>query len=86
MSKGARFVSATIAMAKIPNAINPSGKNLKMNQTPCCCWAWTIPIMLRVPVPLVFRLVITIAETTASPMATSYETICALERSAPIKG
>src|SRR5579884_3846908 len=33
-SKGARFVSATIAIAKIPNAINPSGKNLKKNQTP----------------------------------------------------
>src|SRR5580698_9664592 len=30
-SKGARFVSATIAMAKITNAISPSGKNLKMN-------------------------------------------------------
>src|SRR6202451_3407160 len=30
-SKGARFGSATIAMAKITNAISPSGKNLKMN-------------------------------------------------------
>src|ERR1700742_3878146 len=33
-SNGARFVSATMAMAKITNAINPSGKNLKMNQVP----------------------------------------------------
>src|SRR5271167_670954 len=31
-SNGARLVSATIAMAKIANARNPSGKNLKMNQ------------------------------------------------------
>src|SRR5579863_566924 len=30
-SKGARLVSATIAMAKIANARKPSGKNLKMN-------------------------------------------------------
>src|SRR5579871_3384622 len=33
-SNGARFVSATIAIAKIPNAINPNGKNLNRNQTP----------------------------------------------------
>src|ERR1700682_5439804 len=33
-SKGARLVSATIATAKIKNAISPNGKNLKMNQTP----------------------------------------------------
>src|SRR6516225_4577677 len=32
-SNGARFVSATIAIAKIVNAIIPSGKNLKRNQT-----------------------------------------------------
>src|ERR1700691_2948848 len=31
-SKGARLVSATMAMAKIKNAIRPSGKNLKTNQ------------------------------------------------------
>src|SRR5215472_779747 len=31
-SKGARFVSATMAMAKTTKAISPSGKNLKMNQ------------------------------------------------------
>src|ERR1051326_1911673 len=31
-SKGTRLVSATIAMAKITNAIRPSGKNLKTNQ------------------------------------------------------
>src|SRR6266516_1340827 len=30
-SNGARFVSATIAMAKMPNAMMPSGKNLKRN-------------------------------------------------------
>ncbi len=60
-----------MAMAKITNAIRPSGKNLKMNQTPCRCCAWTIPIMLSVPVPCSFRLVIRIAETTVSPMATS---------------
>ena len=33
-----------------------------------------------------FKLVIRMTETTASPIATSYETICALERSAPIRG
>src|SRR6201997_4427692 len=36
-SNGARFVSATMAMAKMANAISPSGKNLKINQTPCAC-------------------------------------------------
>src|SRR5881628_2063050 len=34
-SNGARLVSATIAMAKITNAIKPMGKNLKTNQV-CC--------------------------------------------------
>src|SRR6202040_3735769 len=34
-SKGARLVSATMAMAKIVKAMMPSGKNLKMNQMPC---------------------------------------------------
>src|SRR6266852_9895243 len=34
-SNGARLVSATIAIAKMPNAIKPSGKNLKTNHTPC---------------------------------------------------
>src|SRR5271165_6929497 len=84
-SNGARLVSATIAMAKIANARNPSGKNLKMNQTCCCCCASTMPIILSVPVP-VCRLVISTAQTIARPMATSYETICALERSEPIRG
>ena len=32
-SKGARLVSATMATAKIANAISPSGKNLKMNHS-----------------------------------------------------
>ena len=45
----ARFVSATIAMAKITNAINPSGKNLKMNQMPWLSCACTMPTMLSVP-------------------------------------
>src|SRR5580693_5876215 len=36
-SKGARLVSATMETAKIKNAISPSGKNLKMNQTPWSC-------------------------------------------------
>src|SRR5215831_13712506 len=85
-SKGARLVSATMATAKMKNAISPSGKNLKMNHVCCAYCACTIPIMLRVPVPESLRLVIRIAEITASPMATSYETICALERSAPISG
>src|SRR5437588_9668410 len=31
-SKGARLVSATIATAKMKNAMSPSGKNLKINQ------------------------------------------------------
>src|SRR2546430_7465282 len=31
-SKGARLVSATMETAKIKNAMNPNGKNLKMNQ------------------------------------------------------
>ena len=44
-----------------------------------------MPIMLSVPVP-VCRLVISTAETIARPMAISYETICALERSEPISG
>src|SRR5579859_5516669 len=30
-SKGARLVSATMAIAKIPNPISPSGKNLNRN-------------------------------------------------------
>src|SRR5271167_3077250 len=47
-SNGARLVSATMATAKMKKATRPSGKNLKTNQTPCSCWAWTIPIMLRV--------------------------------------
>ncbi len=84
-SKGARLVSATIAMANTPNARKPSGKNLKMNQVCCAACASTMPIMLSVPVP-VCRLVISTAETIASPMAISYETICALERSEPISG
>src|ERR1700682_2019207 len=33
-SNGARLVSATMATAKIKNAISPNGKNLKMNHTP----------------------------------------------------
>src|ERR1700691_992732 len=85
-SKGARLVSETMATAKMKKAISPSGKNLKMNHSPCACCASTMPIMLRVPVPVAFRLVIRTAETTASPMATSYDTICALERRAPISG
>src|ERR1700685_1697577 len=32
-SKGARLVSATMAMAKTMKAMKPNGKNLKMNQT-----------------------------------------------------
>src|ERR1700690_1665942 len=31
-SNGARLVSATMAMAKMPNGRNPRGKNLKRNQ------------------------------------------------------
>src|SRR5579864_1346327 len=85
-SKGARLVSATMAIAKIKNPTSPSGKNLKMNHSPCACCACTMPIMLSVPVLVSLRLVIRMTETTASPMATSYETICALERSAPING
>src|SRR3954447_6118348 len=85
-SQGARFVSATMAMAKIPNAISPSGQNLNRNHIPCDCCALTISIMLRVPMPSSFMLVIMIAEMTARPIATSYDTICALERSAPIRG
>src|ERR1700691_6689266 len=73
-SNGARLVSATMATAKMKNAINPSGKNLKMNHSPCACCACTIPIMLRGPVPSALRLVIRTADTTANPMATSYET------------
>src|SRR5215467_3193744 len=85
-SNGARFVSATMAIAKIVNATIPSGKNLKINHWCCSNCDCTIPIMLSVPVLDSFRLVIMMAETTASPIATSYETICALERSAPING
>src|SRR5439155_24130624 len=85
-SNGARLVSATMATAKTKNAISPSGKNLNANQTCCACCDCTMPIMLKVPVPVWLRLVISTAETTANPMAISYETICALERSAPIKG
>src|SRR6266581_7563507 len=36
-SKGARLVSATIATAKMKNAMNPRGKNLKTNQM-CCAF------------------------------------------------
>src|ERR1700692_2151652 len=48
-SKGARLVSATMATAKIKNAIRPRGKNLKTNQVSCAACACTIPIMLKVP-------------------------------------
>src|SRR5580765_6852291 len=34
-SKGARLVSATMATAKMKNPTSPSGKNLKMNHSPC---------------------------------------------------
>src|ERR1035441_29282 len=81
-----RIKQLDLPLFPVTNAIRPSGKNLKMNQTPCCCCARTISIMLSVPVPLAFMLVIKIAETTARPMATSYDTICALDRSAPING
>src|SRR5438874_7408591 len=74
-SNGARLVSATIATANTKKAISPSGKNLKMNQVCCASCACTSPIMLRVPVPSAFRLLIRTAETTASPIAISYETI-----------
>src|SRR6266404_3963824 len=57
-SKEARLVSATMATAKIKNAINPSGKNLKMNHIPYACYDYTMPIMLKVPVPSSFRLII----------------------------
>src|SRR2546423_15577443 len=33
-SEGARLVSATMATAKLKKAIKPTGKTLKMNQTP----------------------------------------------------
>src|SRR6202140_5524642 len=49
-SKGARFVSAPMATAKIKKPTRPSGKNLKMNHSPCACCACTMPIMLSVPV------------------------------------
>src|ERR1039458_9889166 len=38
-SKGARLVSATMATAKMKKATSPSGKNLKMNHSPCACCA-----------------------------------------------
>src|ERR1700691_5208075 len=38
-SNGARLVSDTIATAKMKKAIRPSGKNLKMNHSPCACCA-----------------------------------------------
>src|SRR6202162_1972258 len=85
-SNGARLVSATMATAKMKNPISPSGKNLNANQICCACCDCTMPIMLKVPVPVGLRLVISTAEITAKPIAISYETICALERNAPIKG
>src|SRR5262249_44685726 len=45
-SNGARFVSATMAMANTTNAISPIGKNLKTNQVCCSACAFTISIML----------------------------------------
>src|SRR5258706_2872307 len=51
-SNGARLVSATIAIAKMKNPISPSGKNLKMNHSPCASCACTMPIMLTVPLLL----------------------------------
>src|SRR5271165_6105426 len=38
-SKGARLVSATMATAKMKKATRPSGKNLKINHSPCACCA-----------------------------------------------
>ena len=71
-SNGARLVSATIAMAKITNAIRPSGKNLKTNQV--CLRLLRLHnsdhAQRAVAVPC-SRLVISTAETTASPMAIS---------------
>src|SRR5690242_7493745 len=61
-SNGARFVSATIAIAKMLNAMIPRGKNLNRNHIFCWFCASTIPIMLNVPVLVSFRLVIRIAE------------------------
>ena len=69
-SKGARLVSATIAMAKTPRAVSPTGKNENANQVRCCNWACTIPIMLRVPVPVAMLVIIT-ADTTVMLIAIS---------------
>src|SRR2546425_8495014 len=37
---------------KTKNAISPSGKNLNANHTCCACCDCTMPIMLKVPVPV----------------------------------
>ena len=58
-SKGARLVSATMAMVNTASAISPTGKNEKANQMCCCICACTIPIMLRVPVPVAMLVIIT---------------------------
>src|SRR5437588_12037649 len=71
-SNGARLVSATMATAKMKNAIRPSGKYLNANQR---CWLScdsTMPIMLSVPEARALKLVISTAEITASPIAISY--------------
>src|SRR6476659_204144 len=85
-SKGARLVSATMATANTKNASSPRGKNLNANQRCCASCDCTMPIMLNVPVVPALKLVIRTAEITANPMAISYDTIWALERSAPISG
>jgi hypothetical protein len=86
-SNGARLVSATMATAKMKNAINPSGKNLKMNQvSPCASLRLHDADHAQRAGALGVQAGHQNAETTARPIAISYETICALERSAPISG
>jgi len=73
-------------MANIANAMKPSGKKLENEPDALLLLRLHNPDHAQRPVPLAFMLVISTADTTASPMATSYDTICALERSAPISG
>ena len=86
-SKGARLVSATMAMAKMTKRDQSERKEFEDEPDALrLLRLHNADHAERAGAIVAFRLVIKMTETTASPMATSYETICALDRSAPISG
>src|SRR6202790_3103333 len=77
-SNGGRLVSASAETKKITNMENSGSQNqLKRPQLPCCA----LTMSLRLSEPTHSR---TVMKT--NPIETSYDTICAAERSAARKG